>query len=199
MWSEQNTNNCRRTLLRIHATVFDIQQRLWFVETEAPLSKFEEYVIALEDRRFFKHRGVDPTALMRELRNLITFSKVHGASTIEMQLFRTLSGRYERRFSRKLTEFIAARAYQSKFSKIQLLRAYLSVAYFGTGLTGAEAASLNHFGRPSSVLTHDEAAQLAAMLVYPKPKVLNSDWLPKIIRRAQYGRLIDWTRPKRFK
>ena len=196
MWSEPNGFIFRQTLLRVHSTVFDIQQVLWLAEIGSPLSRFEEYVVALEDRRFFRHRGIDFRALMRELRNLLTLNKVHGASTIEMQLFRTLSGRYERRLSRKLTEFIAAKAYQRKFAKLELLRAYLAVAYFGTGLTGAEMASLNHFGIPSSKLSHAQAAQLASMLVYPKPQVVNANWLAKIVRRAEYGRLIDWTRPK---
>ena len=196
MLSEPTYETIRKVLLSIHSTIFDIQEQLWYLDSEEPLSPFEEYVVALEDRRFFNHNGVDYRSVFREIRNLFALRRVNGASTIEMQLFRTLSGRYERRLGRKLLEFVAAKAYQRKFSKVQLLRSYLLIAYFGTGLIGSEAASAKVFGKRSNRLRGNDAAQLASMLVYPKPKIINSHWQTKILRRAQYGRLIDWTRPE---
>ena len=192
----ENSGIIRRTLLAIHSTIFDIQDRLWSLESEDALSHFEEYVVALEDRRFFAHGGIDFLSILRELKNLLLLNKVHGASTIEMQLYRTLSSRYERRLSRKIIELIAAKAYQKKFTKVQILRSYLQVAYFGTGLVGSEMASNEVYKIPSSEIKHKKAARLAAMLVYPKPKLVNANWKAKVVRRAKYGRFIYWTRPK---
>lgn len=196
MYLVSRSSSLRRALLKIHSTIFDIHESLWYIDTSSPLSPFEEFVVALEDRRFFRHRGIDSLSLLRELKNLLTLRRVNGASTIEMQLFRTLTGRYQRTASRKILELIAARSYYPKFKKTAILRSYLSIAYFGTGLTGSENASHTIFGRPSANLNHQESAELAAMLVYPKPKVFNANWQAKIFRRAKYGRLIDWTRPK---
>lgn len=195
----ENVGFIRRTLLAIHSTIFDIQDCLWSIEGGDTLSHFEEYVVALEDRRFFAHGGIDYVSILRELKNLLLLKRVHGASTIEMQLYRTLSHRYERQLSRKIIEFIAAKAYQKKFTKIQILRTYLTVAYFGTGLTGSEMASEDVYRRPSNELKHKDALRLAAMLVYPKPKLVNADWKTKVVRRAKYGRFIYWTRPKSLK
>jgi len=119
-----------------------------------------------------------------------------GASTIDMQLFRTVSDRYERTIRRKVREWIAVILLQRKFSKLGMLRVYLRIAYFGTGLKGSLAAARELFPHAvnewdydldSTRLTLDEAAQLAALLVYPKPRVANADWQAKVRRRADYG------------
>jgi membrane peptidoglycan carboxypeptidase len=124
-----------------------------------------------------------------------------------MQLFRTASDRYEKTLRRKLREFVGVIALQRRFTKIQILRTYLSVAYFGTGLRGAiEAAAAlypdefesDDFFEDLSRLTTDQAARLAALLVYPKPRVANADWLTKVARRADYALALYARRDQQF-
>lgn len=113
-----------------------------------------------------------------------------------MQLFRTASNRYEKTLRRKLTEIIGTWALQRKFSKVEILRAYLEMAYFGTELYGAENTAITLYHRSPVDLSTEEAAHLAAMLVYPKPRIASANWQTKISRRANYGRLIFRSRPK---
>jgi penicillin-binding protein 1A len=162
------------------------------------LSLLEKSVIVLEDRRFFSHQGYDLRSLAREIFKAITFRKHGGASTIDIQLFRTASKRYERTLRRKIRELIAARALQYKFSKLEILRAYLEIAYFGTNLTGAFAASREMFNKAPDDLDPDEASFVASMLVYPRPRVPTPDWEAKVRRRAQYGRLLLVSQEQNF-
>lgn len=195
----------RSSLLRMHYAILAIQDELSSISYEPRLSEFEKLVILLEDRRFFRHLGVDWLSLVRELVKAVTGQKHGGASTIDMQLFRTASNRYERTLRRKIREFVGVLVLQRKFSKLGILRTYLQIAYFGTGLRGARAAAENLFPEAvdpyawkfdSAKLTLDQAAQLAALLVYPKPRLPSANWLAKVRRRADYGLALYATREK---
>jgi len=186
----------RSSLLRLHDTILRINEIAIYTSRDARLSELEKLVIVLEDRRFFSHQGYDLRSIAREIWKALTFRRNGGASTIDIQLFRTISNRYERTLRRKLREAVGARALQKKCSKIQILRVYLQEAYFGTGLTGSDAASQALFAKQSSQLTTEEASQIAALLVYPKPRVETSNWLAKISRRAEYGRFLLRTSQK---
>lgn len=195
----------RSSLLRMHYAILAIQDELPSIESEARLSEFEKIVLLLEDRRFFSHLGIDWRSVARELVKAFSGQKHGGASTIDMQLFRTASDRYERTLRRKVREFVGVLILQRKFTKLAILRTYLQIAYFGTGLKGARAAATELFPRavnPSawkfdaSKLTLDEAAQLAALLVYPKPRLPSANWLAKVRRRADYGLALYATREK---
>lgn len=164
-------------------------------------------VILLEDRRFFNHHGVDIRASIREIIKAIRRLPHGGASTIDMQLFRTASDRYERTLRRKFREVVGVFILQRKFTKIEILRIYLQIAYLGTGLKGVLAASSAMF--PDSIseynwefnednLTIGQIAQLASLLVYPKPRVSNANWEAKIRRRANYGLALYARREKRL-
>lgn len=186
----------RSSLLRMHYAFLAIQDELWAIDSTQRLTEFEKLVILLEDRRYFRHFGIDWRSVGREIVKALTGQRHGGASTIDMQLFRTASNRYERTIRRKVREWIAVVLLQRKFSKLGMLRVYLRIAYFGTGIRGALNAAKEMFPHAvgewdyeldSSRLTLDEAAQLAALLVYPKPRVINADWQAKIRRRADYG------------
>lgn len=186
----------RSSLLRLHYAILAIDDELWAIDTTQRLTDFEKLVILLEDRRFFRHYGVDWRSILREVWKAVSGFKHGGASTIDMQLFRTASDRYERTLRRKLREFVGVIVMQRKFSKLGILRAYLRIAYFGTGLKGSRAAARELFPHTvdeydieldASKLTLDEAAQLAALLVYPKPRLPNANWQTKVRRRADYG------------
>lgn len=186
----------RSSLLRLHFALLQIEEQRSVVDSNPCLSKFEELVLLLEDRRFLTHYGVDWRSVAREIGKAALRKRHGGASTIDMQLFRTASHRYERTARRKIREVVGVLALQRKFTKIEILRIYLRVAYFGTGLEGSLAAAKAMFPEyvdPSdykldeSKLTVDQLAQLASLLVYPKPRIPNADWRTKVRRRADYG------------
>lgn len=195
----------RSSLLGIHYAVLSVQDELSAIDSDPRLTDFEKLVILLEDRRFFCHYGIDWRSICRELVHLVLGKKHGGASTIDMQLFRTASNRYERSLRRKLREFVGVLVLQRKFSKLAILRTYLQIAYFGTGLRGAlpavrelfpHAADEFDWKLDSSKLSLDEAAQLAALLVYPKPRLPNVNWSTKVRRRADYGLALYAAREK---
>lgn len=197
----------RSSLLRIHRAILKIDDERWAISTSPRLTTLEKMVILLEDRRFLDHRGVDLKSGIREGLKALRFQRHGGASTIDMQLFRTASDRYERTARRKFREFIGVYVLQRKFTKLEILRIYLRVAYFGTELTGALSAARALF--PSAVdeyawsideveLTPEQAAFVASLLVYPKPRVPNAHWQSKVRRRAHYGLSLYARREKRF-
>jgi membrane peptidoglycan carboxypeptidase len=178
----------KRSLIRIHTDLFAINDKATFnAEKLGPLNLFEKLVIVLEDRRFFEHNGVDWLAAGRELVKLLTFRRSGGASTIDMQFVRTATGFREKTLGRKLYEILLARIIQFRYSKIVILRSYLSCAFFGSGIHGGEKAAKKIFAKHISMLNDQEYAELAAMLVYPRPMRPGDKWMTKIKRRAAYG------------
>lgn len=180
----------RRWLVMVHYDLLAIHQHVPGGVYPEKLTTFEKMVLALEDRRFFKHAGNDYTALLREMIRATTFQRHGGASTIDMQLVRTITQRKERTIRRKLHELFLARVIQFRYSKARILRAYLNCAFFGSGLYGADRASWVEFNKPSDALSVDEAAHVAAMLVYPRPLKPTAQWRRNIIRRSNYGKLV---------
>jgi 1A family penicillin-binding protein len=124
--------------------------------------------IAVEDRRFWKHRGVDwPRVVGAAVANLRARSVTQGSSTIPMQLARNVFPRElpgsERTFRRKLQEARVGQRIESRFTKSEILEMYLNHIYFGGGAYGIEAAARLYFGKASADLTLAEAATLAAL------------------------------------
>ena len=185
-----NAPSLRSSLLRLHKDIISLREMADATKNDSSLTWVEKAVIVLEDRRFFHHCGYDWKSISRELIKAATFQRHGGASTIDIQLLRTISGRYERTLRRKIRECLGARTLQLKLSKIEILRCYLKIAYFGTGITGADAAALEFYGKASDDLDMDQAAFIASLLVYPKPRIPTANWQTKVGRRAQYGRLL---------
>ncbi|HEX5727556.1 MAG TPA: PBP1A family penicillin-binding protein [Longimicrobiaceae bacterium] len=123
--------------------------------------------LAVEDKRFYRHHGVDyrrvAGALARDLQSL---SFDQGFSTITMQLARNVFPEHLTRaktLRRKLWEVVLARQIERAFSKDEILEMYLNQIYLGQGLHGVEAAAQGYFGKPAARLTPAEAALLAAL------------------------------------
>lgn len=130
--------------------------------------------IAIEDRRFYSHWGIDGYSIIRALvRNAMARGVVQGGSTITQQLaknFLLSEGLYsykDRSLRRKVQEVIMAIWLEYKFTKDQILTLYLNRAYFGGGAFGLEGASQRYFGKPAKALTLYEAAVLAGLLKAP--------------------------------
>lgn len=185
----------RAFLIKTHTDLLNIHHHTkCYFQFKGELSLLEELVLVLEDRRFFNHLGVDWRSVARECLRKITFRKHGGASTVDMQLVRTITGYKERTFKRKMYEMYLALLLQFRYSKIVVLRTYLSQAFFGSGLIGAEKAALNIFNKHPNMLSLDEAAFIAALLVYPKPISPSDKWELKVLRRAHYGQRIYLSR-----
>jgi membrane carboxypeptidase/penicillin-binding protein len=143
-------------------------------------------VLISEDRRFFRHNGIDYLCWAREIFRAMTFRKFGGASTIDMQFVRTATGYYDRTIRRKAYEMLLAWLIQYKYSKIQILRYYLKIAFFGSHLYGVERTSHRVFSKHEIDLTLEEAADIASMLVYPRPKEPTERWAAQVHRRSKY-------------
>lgn len=177
----------RSALIRLHRDLFQTDQFVsWWVSTE-PLSNLERLVLVLEDRRFLQHRGFDARACVRELLKMLTLRKHGGASTIDMQFVRTATGYKQYTAKRKLYEMLLAFLIHFRYTKIEILRSYLSCAFFGSHLIGAERASRKVFSKSCGDLTDSEAAFIAAMLVYPRPLEPKDGWDRRVRNRADYG------------
>ena len=125
-------------------------------------------VIAIEDRRFHSHYGVDPIGLLRAAyANYSSGRVVQGGSTLTQQLAKNLFLNPDRTIERKLQEVVLAVWLESHFSKEDILQLYLNRVYFGAGATGIEKAAQTYFQKPASELTLAEAATLAGVLKAP--------------------------------
>jgi penicillin-binding protein 1A len=126
--------------------------------------------IAIEDRRFYKHFGIDPLGLARAVAVMIWrrgHGGMQGGSTITQQLAKNLFLTQERTLSRKIQEAILAVWLERKFTKNQILELYLNRVYFGAGAYGIEAASQRYFSKPARLVTLAEAAVLAGVVQAP--------------------------------
>ena len=125
-------------------------------------------VIAIEDRRFYSHFGVDPIGLARAMAaNLVEGRLVQGGSTLTQQLAKNLFLNADRTVERKVQEVLLSLWLEQKHSKAQILEMYLNRVYFGSGAYGVEAASRRYFGKSARDVTLSEAALLAGLLKAP--------------------------------
>ncbi len=125
-------------------------------------------VLAVEDRRFYSHFGIDLIGTTRAaLANLRAGRVVQGGSTITQQLAKNLFLTPERTMRRKVQEMLLAFWLETRFSKDEILALYLNRVYFGAGAWGAENAAQRYFGRSVHALDIGEAALLAGLLKAP--------------------------------
>jgi len=133
-------------------------------------------MVAVEDRRFYYHPGVDPIGIARA--TYVNFSRggnYQGASTITQQLARNIFLTNARKFARKIREMILALAIERRFSKEQILELYLNRVYFGGGAYGIDAASRRFFGHPATRLSLEEAAIIAGLVKAPSRYAPSAD------------------------
>ncbi|ACK52587.1 penicillin-binding protein, 1A family [Methylocella silvestris BL2] len=123
--------------------------------------------VAIEDRRFYSHWGVDPIGILRALTRNAAGGATQGGSTLTQQLAKNLFLTQERTVSRKIQEAILAVWLEHKYSKNQILELYLNRVYFGSGAYGVEAAAQKYFGHGARNLTLAESATLAGLMKAP--------------------------------
>jgi penicillin-binding protein 1A len=124
--------------------------------------------IAIEDRRFYSHYGVDPLGIARAaVANVLHRGVSQGGSTLTQQLAKNLFLTQERTLQRKLQEVELALWLERKHSKTEILELYLNRVYFGSGAYGVEAAAQRYFGKSAKNVTLAEAAMLAGLVKSP--------------------------------
>lgn len=133
--------------------------------------RFLHLLVAYEDRRFYRHHGVDPAALARAGWQFVTRGHVvSGGSTLTMQVARLLEPRPERTLGAKLAEMIRAVQLERRLSKAEILSLYLALAPYGGNVEGTRAASLAYFGKEPRRLSAAEAALLVAIPQAPEQR-----------------------------
>lgn len=144
-----------------------------FPLTEKLPQKFIDCIIQFEDRGYYTHWGISPSAIARATKQNIEAKRtVSGGSTITMQVIRMSRKGQKRTFFEKFIEIILATRLEFSFTKKEILALYASNAPFGSNVVGIDAASWRYFGREPSKLSWAEAATLAVLpnapsLIYP--------------------------------
>lgn len=148
--------------------------RLYLENREVvPLSRISPHlvnaIVAVEDERFYTHKGVDPIGLVRAVVKTASGDR-QGASTITQQYIRNtilLDERTDMTYARKVREAYLALELEKRHTKREILEMYLNTIYLGEGAYGAQAASLEYFNRPASKLSLPQAALLAGLAQSP--------------------------------
>jgi penicillin-binding protein 1A len=160
-------------MIRVHAANGAVLVSLgpsfgqWLSYDQIPPS-MRSAMIAIEDRRFRSHIGVDPIGLVRAIGSaVIGGHRVRATSTITQQLARNIFLTNNRSMGRKVKEAVLALALERKFSKDQILELYLNRVYFGGGAYGIDAASRRFFGHGANDLSLGEAAIIAGLVKAP--------------------------------
>jgi len=134
---------------------------------EIPIT-LREAVIAIEDDRFYQHRGVDLRGTIRAVwHNLLSGGIVEGGSTITQQLARNMFLTSKRLISRKLAEIMLALEIERRLTKDEILERYLNQVYFGNGAYGVEMAGRVYFGKSARDLSLAQSAMLAGIIRQP--------------------------------
>lgn len=153
--------------------------------------KLQQATVAIEDRKFYEHHGVDFLGLVRAtVRGALAGSGPKGTSTLTQQLVRNTIISNERSYLRKLKEMILALQIERTYSKDQVLQMYLNEVPYGSTLYGVEAASQAYFGKPVKDLTLDEAALIASIpqapdRLSPYGTGVRGDNRPQLVARQQ--------------
>ncbi len=169
------------------------QRRIVLQPDEIP-PVMRDALIAVEDRNFYKHGGLDALGVLRALiTNLRTGRRGEGASTLTMQLARQLFFlNPAKKWQRKIEEAFLAVELEKSFTKDQLLALYLNVIFLGHNQYGVEAASRYYFGKNAAQLTVSEAATLAG--IYQRPSKLSPYNAPEAVverRNHVLRRMLD--------
>jgi penicillin-binding protein 1A len=160
-------------MIRIRAADGTVIQSLgpsfgrWLTFKQLP-DEMKEAMVAVEDRRYYMHPGVDPIGITRSFYvRAIEGRWTQGGSTITQQLARNIYLNSNKEFGRKIREIILALAMETKFSKEQILELYLNKVYFGGGAYGVDAASRKFFDHGAEELSLAEAAIIAGLVKAP--------------------------------
>ena len=151
----------------MYQTLYDEgENRIRVTLSEIP-KYLQDAAVAIEDKRFETHHGVDLRGTVRAIVSTLTGRGVQGGSTITQQLIKNATGDSETTVKRKVTEIYRALELEKRYDKDQILEAYLNRIYLGQSCYGVEAASRTYFGKSVSELTLAQCASLIAITNNP--------------------------------
>ncbi|CEI84043.1 penicillin-binding protein 1F [Oceanobacillus oncorhynchi subsp. incaldanensis] len=139
-----------------------------YVSTDHIPDHVLEAFVAVEDRRFYEHQGIDLQSISRAVyRDILARSKVEGGSTITQQLSKNLFLSNDKSWTRKIKEMMASLYLERRLSKDEILELYVNQVYFGEGVYGLQKASEYFFSKDVDELTISEGALLAGLMKAP--------------------------------
>ena len=169
----------------MYQTLFGDENRIW-VDFDSIPKVLRDATIAIEDKRFETHHGVDWHGTLRAVFSTLTNGNTQGGSTITQQLIKNVTGNNENTVKRKVTEVYRALALEKDYSKDEILEMYLNTIYLGNQCYGVQTASRMYFHKDVSELNLAEAACLISITNNPSQyDPLRSDWTREQNRNRQ--------------
>ena len=197
----QDENGEFQEYLSLHSS----ENRVWVDYKDIP-QEMKDAIVAIEDKRFQDHEGVDWITTFKSVVKLFTGQVGGGGSTITQQLVKNITGKNEVSMLRKVREIFMALKLEDKYSKDQILEAYLNVVHFGSGCNGVQAAAQLYFGKDIQDCDLAECAAIAGItqnpykynpLVYPEnnkerqQNVLTAMYDQEKITKAEYDQAME--------
>lgn len=145
---------------------------------------YKDAVIAVEDNRYYDHKGIDIIAIGRALLNDIRARElIEGGSTITQQLAKNMYFTQDKTLTRKIAEVFMAKKIESNYNKEEILELYVNYIYYGSGYYDIKSASLGYFDKEPQDLTEGESIMLAG--IPNAPSVYNPKVSPRLARERQ--------------
>ena len=149
------------------ATLSGSENRIWVDYEDIP-EDLEHALVAIEDKRFYDHKGVDWYRTVGAVFNMFLGMRDNfGGSTITQQLIKNLTGDNEVTVQRKLVEIFRALEFEKKYDKEEIIEWYLNAVYFGEGCNGIYTAAQTYFGKEPSELSLAECASIVGIVNLP--------------------------------
>ncbi|MCL2311591.1 MAG: transglycosylase domain-containing protein [Firmicutes bacterium] len=145
---------------------FNNYNRIWVDFSKIP-QHMKDAIVAIEDKRFYKHGGIDFIRTVGAFANVIVGKKSYGGSTLTQQLVKNITDDNEVSFSRKIREMARAIRLEEKFSKDEILETYLNIVNFGAGTSGVQSAANIYFNKDIEECSIAECAAIAAITQNP--------------------------------
>ena len=145
---------------------YSSENRIWVDFNNMP-DYMKDAIIAIEDKRFYEHNGVDWIRTGGAMLNLVVGTRSYGGSTITQQLIKNLTEENEVSITRKIKEIFRAINFEKDFSKDEILEAYLNVVNFGNGCRGVQAAANTYFNKDIKNCSIAECAAIAGITQNP--------------------------------
>ncbi len=185
--------------------LYSIEDRTW-VEFDQIPKNMKNAIIAIEDKRFYDHQGVDLTRTVGAVISLLSGSDSYGGSTLTQQLIKNITGENDISINRKLEEIFRAINLEREYTKDIILEAYLNIVNFGSGASGVQSAAQLYFGKDIGDCTIAQCAAIAGItqnpaaytpLEYPENNkerreiVINEMYDQEMISKAEYEEAME--------
>lgn len=151
---------------KVTQNLYGAENRVWVDIEEIP-KNLQNAAVAIEDKRFYKHNGVDWVRTAKAVSLMFTGKDIQGGSTLTQQLIKNMTSDNEVTVKRKIMEIFRALEFEKKYSKEDILEAYLNYIYLGQGCNGVYTASYTYFGKHVSELSLAECASLIGITNNP--------------------------------